>query len=89
MSKNKQELKDIANQWFTWYEGKQYQTNYYPYQQIEQVFAFCDYINSLPDWYLAAELQTENLDDIKNFRDLINNGIDYWLGDLIKSLYIN
>ena len=89
MSKNKQDLKNIANQWFTWYEGNSYTPRNTINHQINQVFDFCDYINSLPDWHIAAELETEDLSDVKNFREMINNGIDYWLGDLIKSIYIH
>ncbi len=85
MSKSKAELKNAANHWFTWFESRQCM----PHQtSADLVFAFCDYINSLPYWQLAAELETENPEDVQNFKELINNGIEIWLEGLVKSLYI-
>ena len=70
------------------FETKYFQ-NSLPYnRKLNLVFEFCDYINQMPDWQLAAELESDTLEDAQNFRKIINSDIDYWLGDLLKTIWL-
>lgn len=55
-------------------------------RQLNLLFEFCDYINQMPDWQLLAELESDDKTDAKRFRQMINNDIDYWLDNLLKTI---
>lgn len=77
------ELIQKANEMFAWYEVKRFEgfSN-----NFEKVLGFCDYVNRKADWELMDDLETSETGDVENFRALVNNGIDIWLGSPIKTL---
>ena len=86
MSIKIQKFKNIAADMFTYFEVN-FTDDALPYaRRINLVLAFCDYINDMPDWQLCDWLNTQDIPEIKAFRNFINQGADAWLGDQIKTI---
>lgn len=86
MSLNKQQLKEKASALFTYFEFSQFNNELSYSRGLNLVLEFCDYVNQLADWELADWLQSSEPQDAVDFRQLINQGADYWLGDLVKTI---
>ena len=52
------------------------------------VFAFADYVDSVSDDTLAEFLNTRKSSDVRNFRKMLNRGIDRWLSMFSKTMAI-
>lgn len=52
------------------------------------VFAFADYVDSVSDDTLAEFLNTRKSSDVRNFRKMLNRGIDRWLAMFSKTMAI-
>ena len=74
---NKEIMHKKANELFWWFEQNRFvNLGAYP-RNTNLVFAFADYIETLSDNDISEILSsTENT---KEFRDILNKGIDIWL----------
>ena len=86
MQQNKDYLEKKANLLFTYFETYKFQNELSYCRNTNLVLEFCDYVENMADWEILDWLQSENASDAKNFRQIINNGVDRWLGDLIKTI---
>ncbi|MBE6453015.1 MAG: hypothetical protein E7012_05965 [Alphaproteobacteria bacterium] len=86
MSLTVKQLHQKASDLFCYFETTKFHNDLSYCRKINLVLAFCDYINQLQDWEILDLLETQNIDDAKRFRDIINNGADIWLGGQIKTI---
>ncbi|MBE6458338.1 MAG: hypothetical protein IJW72_02155 [Alphaproteobacteria bacterium] len=86
MTLQRNELKQKANNLLNNFELYHFQNILNYNRQLNLAFEFCDYINQMPDWQLLAELNSDKQDDAKHFRNMINNDIDFWLSDQLKTI---
>ena len=86
MQHSQQDLATKANQLFTYFETHKFQNKLSYCHNTNLVLEFCDYVENMADWEILDWLQSEDEADAQNFRQMINNGVDTWLGDLIKTI---
>lgn len=86
MTLSQHQLIDKANQLFTYFELNHFNNELGYSRRLNLVLEFCDYVQQKADWELLADLDSENPQDAANFRRIINQGADVWLGDLIKTV---
>ena len=86
MAASNQKLKDKAGELFTYFEFNKFSNELTHCPRINLVLEFCDYVNQLSDWELSDWLETGDISDVARFRQMINQGADIWLGDLIKTI---
>lgn len=80
------ELKQKAGSLLNSFEIYHFQNVLEYNRRLNLVFEFCDYINQMPDWQLLAELSSNDKADTRRFRQMVNNDIDYWLNDQLKTI---
>ena len=83
-----QEMIKKANEMLVWFEINKFQDELSYSRKVNLALEFCDYIDSLKDWELADELETDSFDDVEQFRRFINQDADKWLAD-IKTICLN
>ena len=71
---------------FTYFEFNRFNNELCHERRINLVLEFCDYVNQIPDWELAEWLNSDDPQDAVCFRRTIEQGVDFWLGDLIKTI---
>lgn len=86
MTLSQHQLINKANQLFTYFELNHFNNELGYSRRLNLVLEFCDYMQQKADWELLADLDSENPQDATNFRRIINQGADVWLGDLIKTV---
>lgn len=86
MSLNRQQLKTKASELFTYFEFNQFNNELLYDRRVNLVLEFCDYICKKPDWELLELLTSRDPQDAVCFRQMINQGADFWLGDLVKTI---
>ncbi|MBR6663714.1 MAG: hypothetical protein IKL33_02690 [Alphaproteobacteria bacterium] len=80
------QLQQKANSLFTYFETNHFQNSLSYSKRINLVLEFCDYVDNLQEWELLDMLESQDYSDAHNFRTIINQGADEWLGDLIKTI---
>ena len=80
------ELKQKANLMMSSFELYHFQNRLDYGRGLNLLFEFCDYVNQMPDWKLLSELESHNKQDAINFRQMINQGADHWLGGSLKTI---
>lgn len=83
-----QEMIKKANEMLVWFEINKFQDELSYSRKVNLVLEFCDHIDSKEDWELADELETDDLDEVEQFRRFINQGADQWL-QTIKTICLN
>lgn len=83
-----QEMIKKANDMLVWFEINKFQDELSYSRKVNLVLEFCDYLDNKQDWELADELETEDLDEVEQFRRFINQGADQWL-DTVKTICLN
>lgn len=83
-----QEMIKKANEMLVWFEINKFQDELSYSRKVNLVLEFCDYLDNKQDWELADELETEDLDEVEQFRRFINQGADQWL-DTVKTICLN
>ena len=83
-----QEMIKKANDMLVWFEINKFQDELAYSRKVNLVLEFCDYLDNKQDWELAEELETEDLDEVEQFRRFINQGADQWL-DTVKTICLN
>ncbi len=86
MPLSKQQIAQKAKNLFTYFETHYFENSLSYSRRINLVLEFCDYVDQLQDWEISDILESENEQDAKVFRQMINNDADIWLGDLIKTI---
>lgn len=86
MCLSKKQLQTKASDLFTYFEFNKFRNELSYSKKTNLLLEFCDYIEHLSDWEIADILNSDNNSDVRNFRKIINNGADIWLGDLIKTI---
>ncbi len=86
MKLSQRQLAEKANQLFTYFELNHFSNELGYSRRINLVLEFCDYVQQKADWELLADLDSETPQDAANFRRIINQGADVWLGDLVKTI---
>ncbi len=78
-------MKKIANDLLYRFEAEVFQNDGFYSRNVNLVLSFDDYIRALSDEDVAEFLG--NGDDVAEFRDMINCGVDAWLdGCAVKTL---
>lgn len=86
MSLTIEQLKTKADEMFAVFEINKFK-DILPYgKNTNLIFEFCDYVDTLNDWELLDNLNSSDPEDAVQFRQMINAGIDLWLGDLVKTI---
>lgn len=80
------ELKQKANLMMSSFELYQFENRLEYNRGLNLLFEFCDYVNQMPEWKLLAELESQDNQDVINFRKMINQGADHWLGGALKTI---
>lgn len=83
-----QEMIKKANEMLVWFEINKFQDELSYSRKVNLVLEFCDHIDNKQDWELADELETNDLDEVEQFRRFINQGADQWL-DTVKTICLN
>jgi hypothetical protein len=83
-----QEMIKKANEMLVWFEINKFQDELSYSRKVNLVLEFCDYLDNKQDWELADELETDDLDEVEQFRRFINQGADQWL-DTVKTICLN
>lgn len=83
-----QEMIKKANDMLVWFEINKFQDELLYSRKVNLVLEFCDHIDSKEDWELADELETDDLEEVEQFRRFINQGADQWL-QTIKTICLN
>ena len=83
-----QEMIKKANDMLVWFEINKFQDELSYSRKVNLVLEFCDYLDNKQDWELADELETDDLDEVEQFRRFINQGADQWL-DTVKTICLN
>jgi hypothetical protein len=83
-----QEMIKKANEMLVWFEINKFQDELSYSRKVNLVLEFCDYLDNKQDWELADELETDDLDEVEQFRRFINQGADQWL-QTIKTICLN
>ena len=86
MHLNNEELKQKANFLLSYFELYHFKNKLDYSRNINLLFEFCDYVNQMPDWELLEKIESSQESDILKFRNMINQGIDYWLNDTLKTI---
>lgn len=86
MPVNFEQMKKAADELFATFELNKFQNAFSHGRKANLVLEFCEYVDNLRDWELLDILQSSNPDDATQFRKMLNQGIDVWLGDLIKTI---
>jgi hypothetical protein len=83
-----QEMIKKANDMLVWFEINKFQDELSYSRKVNLVLEFCDYLDNKQDWELADELETDDLDEVEQFRRFVNQGADQWL-QTIKTICLN
>ena len=82
----RKQLQTKASDLFTYFEFNKFRNESSYCRRVNLLLEFCDYIESMPDWELLDILESNNMRDAIAFREVLNNGADIWLNDLIKTI---
>ena len=83
-----QEMIKKANEMLVWFEINKFQDELSYSRKVNLVLEFCDYLDAKDDLELADDLDTDDFDDVEQFRRFINQGADQWL-DTVKTICLN
>ena len=86
MSLSIEHMKKTADELFAAFELTKFKNRLSYGYKTNLVLEFCDYVEKLEDWELLEALKSSDSDDAAQFRQMMNKGIDIWLGDLIKTI---
>ena len=79
-------MKKTADELFAAFELTKFKDQLSYGHKTNLILEFCDYVETLEDWELLEALKSSEPNDAVQFRQMINKGIDIWLGDLIKTI---
>lgn len=85
---NNEVFHNILNELFFYFENNIFVNDGVWPRSANLIFAFSDYIENMLDEEISFYINSEKKDDIKNFRLVARQGIEYWLKQNMKTLMI-
>ena len=85
---NDNQILAAINWLFFYFEQNIFQNDGVWPRQVNLIFAFCDYIESMLDEEICVHLMSESKKDVERFRFLVCDGTEKWLKENMKTLVI-